>query len=99
MELRPLTGRRRPLRRHMKHIAHPILGDATHGKGRHNRLFAELFGSRRLLLAALRLRLRHPVTGADFDLRAHPAEDFLRVLRGLGWSEPVAGRQGVDLLR
>ncbi len=86
VELQPLTGRRHQLRRHMKHIAHPIIGDATHGKGRHNRLFAELYGSRRLLLAAVRLRLRHPVTGADLDVRAPPAADFAHVLESLGWS-------------
>jgi tRNA pseudouridine65 synthase len=50
VELEPLTGRRHQLRRHMKHLAHPIIGDATHGKARHNRLFQELFGCRRLLL-------------------------------------------------
>lgn len=96
VELRPLTGRRRQLRRHMKYIAHPIIGDATHGKGRHNRLFAELFGSRRLLLAAV--RLRHPVSGADLDARAPPAADFTRVLVGLGWTDPAAGGFVTDLL-
>jgi len=35
LELEPLTGRWHQLRRHLKHIAHPIIGDATHGKGRH----------------------------------------------------------------
>ncbi|UGA40821.1 pseudouridine synthase [Chromobacterium haemolyticum] len=35
LELTPHTGRRHQLRRHLKHIAHPIIGDATHGKGRH----------------------------------------------------------------
>lgn len=27
------TGRRHQLRRHLKHLAHPIIGDATYGKG------------------------------------------------------------------
>lgn len=85
VELQPLTGRRHQLRRHMKHIAHPIIGDATHGKGRHNRLFAELFGCRRMLLAAVALRLRHPVDAGELLLRAPPAEDFERVLVSLGW--------------
>ena len=35
------TGRRHQIRRHLKHIAHPILGDATHGKGPLNRAVAE----------------------------------------------------------
>ena len=85
VQLQPLTGRRHQLRRHMKHIAHPIIGDATHGKGRHNRLFAQLFGCRRMLLAAVALRLRHPVDAGELLLRAPPAEDFDRVLVSLGW--------------
>jgi tRNA pseudouridine65 synthase len=46
VELSPLTGRWHQLRRHMKHIAHPIIGDATHGKGRHNRLFQNCSATR-----------------------------------------------------
>ncbi|MBP6321669.1 MAG: pseudouridine synthase, partial [Giesbergeria sp.] len=33
VEAVPTTGRRHQIRRHLKHLAHPILGDATHGKG------------------------------------------------------------------
>jgi tRNA pseudouridine65 synthase len=89
VELTPLTGRRHQLRRHMKHIAHPIIGDATHGKGRHNRLFGELFGSRRLLLAAVELGFTHPVTGEWLALKAPPAADFALVLKGLGWADEI----------
>ena len=63
LELAPETGRRHQLRRHLKHDAHPVIGDATYGKGRHNRLFAQLFGSHRLLLACVELGLTHPATG------------------------------------
>jgi tRNA pseudouridine65 synthase len=85
--LYPDTGRRHQLRRHLKHIAHPIIGDATHGKGRHNRLFQDLFDSRRLLLAALELRLFHPVTGTPLCLSAPLATEFQAVLARLGWSD------------
>jgi tRNA pseudouridine65 synthase len=61
--LQPLTGRRHQLRRHMKHIAHPILGDATHGKGPLNRAVADVLGLQRLWLHAESLSLPHPVTG------------------------------------
>ena len=60
--LQPLTGRRHQLRRHMKHIAHPILGDATHGKGPLNRAVADLIGYQRLWLHAHTLSLPHPVS-------------------------------------
>jgi tRNA pseudouridine65 synthase len=89
LELEPLTGRRHQLRRHLKHIAHPIIGDATHGKGPHNRLFEALFGCRRLLLAAVELRLQHPVGGAPLVLAVPPAEDFAAVLRHLGWTRYI----------
>jgi tRNA pseudouridine65 synthase len=63
VELQPLTGRRHQLRRHMKHIAHPIIGDATHGKGPLNRAVADLVGLQRLWLHAESLELPHPVSG------------------------------------
>lgn len=85
LELDPLTGRRHQIRRHLKHIAHPIIGDATYGKGRHNRLFTELFGSRRLLLACTRLSFRHPVSGEAMSVTAPPADDFADLLVQLGW--------------
>ncbi|MBU1666215.1 MAG: pseudouridylate synthase [Gammaproteobacteria bacterium] len=85
LELKPLTGRWHQLRRHLKHLSHPIIGDATHGKGRHNRLFQELFDCRRLLLAATEMHLNHPVSGEALHLAAPPAEDFRRVVEKLGW--------------
>ena len=83
--LLPETGRRHQLRRHMKHIAHPIVGDATYGVGRHNRLFAERYGVSRLLLAAVGLAFQHPVTGVPLSLHAGPDEGFERVAADLGW--------------
>ena len=70
----------------MKHIAHPIIGDATHGKGRHNRLFQELFGYQRLLLAATDMQLIHPISGQALHVQAGLAEDFTEVIEKLGWS-------------
>ena len=87
VELSPATGRRHQIRRHLKHISHPIIGDATFGKGRHNRLFAQLFGASRLLLACTRMQLAHPHSGEALDLGAPLADDFARVLDALGWSE------------
>ncbi|WP_323751134.1 pseudouridine synthase [Marinobacter sp.] len=80
VELYPKTGRKHQLRRHMKHINHPIIGDANHGRGRHNRYFAERFGQGRLLLAATELRFRHPVTGDEVVLKALPEQSFQDVL-------------------
>ena len=59
----PSTGRTHQLRRHFAHIRHPIVGDANHGDGHHNRLFRHEFGCRRLVLHAERLALPDPTTG------------------------------------
>lgn len=70
LEAEPLQGRRHQIRRHLKHIAHPILGDATHGKGPLNRAVAAHLGVQRLWLHAQELTLRHPVSGATLRLQA-----------------------------
>ena len=76
--LEPLTGRRHQLRRHMKHIAHPIMGDATHGKGPLNRAVADLIGLQRLWLHAARLQLIHPMSGQPLVIDA-PLPDEWRL--------------------
>ncbi len=89
LQLEPLTGRRHQLRRHLHHVSHPIIGDSTYGKGRHNRLFTRLFGCRRLLLACVELRFEHPVTGAPVTVTAPLADDFAPIVAGLGWTEAL----------
>jgi tRNA pseudouridine65 synthase len=91
VELEPLTGRRHQLRRHLRHVDHPIIGDTTYGQGRHNRLFRERFGSTRLLLHALSLRLRHPLTGDWLSIVAPPPADFAAVAAALGWPSLESG--------
>jgi tRNA pseudouridine65 synthase len=86
----PETGRRHQIRRHFKHIAHPIIGDATHGKGVHNRMFAEHFNCARLLLACTALTLPHPVSGETLDLRAPVDGDFAQLLERFGWTQAAA---------
>lgn len=94
LEVEPETGRRHQIRRHLKHISHPIIGDATFGKGRHNRLFQTLFGSTRLLLACTRLAFTHPVTGESLRVDAPPSADFVAVMDALGWADALAMLSG-----
>lgn len=81
----PRTGRRHQLRRHMKHIAHPIIGDTCYGKGAHNRLFRERLGIRGLLLTAVRLGLVHPSTGEPIIIAAPLPARFKTLFRRVGW--------------
>lgn len=90
LALRPLTGRRHQLRRHLKHIAHPIIGDVRYGKGSHNRFFQTQFGCRRLLLACTGLVFRHPDTEAAMTLEAPLAADFAATADRLGWTQPAS---------
>ncbi len=87
VEARPETGRKHQIRRHLRHLGHPIVGDVTHGSGKHNRFFQNAFGSRRLLLACTSVTFRHPRTKAEVRVRAPLAQDFKSLLDALGWSE------------
>lgn len=71
VEASPHTGRRHQIRRHLKHIAHPIIGDATHGKGAHNRWWAQQLGQQRLWLHAASLSLVQPLSGQRLELVSH----------------------------
>ncbi len=84
LDLQPHTGRRHQLRRHLAAASHPIVGDSTYGKGRHNRLFAERFGVRRLLLACTRLEFATTPGGGDpLVVEAPLAPEFARLLAEL----------------
>jgi tRNA pseudouridine65 synthase len=88
LELHPETGRRHQLRRHLAHLSHPIVGDSTYGKGRHNRLFADLYGVRRLMLACIGLEFRHPASGQLTSVGAAPGGEFETLAAKFGWRLP-----------
>ena len=82
LELRPRTGRKHQLRRHMAHIRHPILGDTRHGDGAQNRFLREYCGLQRLLLHASMLEL--PVSaGKCLSFEAPLDSQFEQVLEKL----------------
>jgi len=85
IELVPETGRKHQLRRHMKHIFHPIVGDTTHGDGRHNDFFRTCLGSHQLLLTASDLQFPHPVSDTLVSIHAPLDAEFLRVIEQLNW--------------
>lgn len=89
LEMLPETGRYQQLRRHLHHVSHPIVGDTTHGRGDHNRLFRIHLGVHRMLLHAWRLRFAHPRSGVTLALEATPDADWQRVFGRFGWTLPV----------
>ncbi|WP_121171840.1 pseudouridine synthase [Kushneria sinocarnis] len=86
MEAVPLSGRRHQIRRHLSRGGYPIIGDAKHGKGVHNRFFRDRLDSDRLLLAAVELGFTHPADGRWLNLQAPVADDFAALLDRLGWA-------------
>ena len=78
LELQPETGRRHQLRRHCKHIGHPIIGDATHGKGPLNRALAGWLGLQRQCGRMKPQALPHPVTGAPLLIKAALGAEWAR---------------------
>ena len=87
VRLTPKTGRKHQLRRHMRHLFHHIVGDTSHGDGRHNRFFRSQYGCERMLLHAQSLALNHPVTGEPLLLKAGLDEQWMRVLEAFDWVE------------
>ena len=84
VEAWPRTGRLHQIRRHLKHISCPLIGDVRYGKGEHNRFFRSEFGLHRLALHALELSFDHPRTGERLTFRAEVPEDLAGPLRTLG---------------
>jgi tRNA pseudouridine65 synthase len=85
LEVEPETGRFHQIRRHLHHICHPLIGDTTHGEGRHNRLFRGRLGVRRMLLHARSVSFTHPRSGAELCIQAPLDAEWLRLLARLGW--------------
>jgi len=90
IEAQPETGRYRQIRKHLHHVSHHLVGDTSHGRGDHNRLWRMHFGMHRMLLHAWQLELLHPVSGAALTLCAPLDETWKRVLARLSWEEAVA---------
>jgi tRNA pseudouridine65 synthase len=88
VEARPLTGRPHQIRRHLKHISHPIVGDVRYGKAEHNQLFRRRFGLERMVLHAAHVALSHPVDGRPLALDAPLPPELAGLLAKLGAAAP-----------
>jgi len=84
VEARPRTGRLHQVRRHLKHISHPLVGDVRYGRGDINRHYRAQYDLHRLALHAWSLELTHPRTGSPLRLRASMPADLAAALVSLG---------------
>ena len=83
----PMTGRNHQIRRHLKHVFHPIIGDTTYGDGKQNDFFRRQFNCHRLLLHARKIEFDHPYTGQPLPIRAPLDNAFSALLEELQWDE------------
>ena len=95
MRCSPYTGRFRQIRRHLKHLSHHLIGDTSHGDGRHNRIF-RMQGVHRMLLHAWRLQFVHPISGAPIDCEAPLDAEWLKALQWLKISSQDFGLNLAD---
>ena len=84
LEIQPMTGRSHQIRRHLKHIGHPVIGDHRHGDETLNRLVFGRTGVSRMLLTSMRLDFRHPYSGELHSIVVGRGSEFDRVIATIG---------------
>lgn len=80
----PQTGRLHQVRRHLKHIHHPIVGDVNYGSGEINRHYRAAYNLHRLCLHAWQIEFTHPTSHARIRLTAPMPDDMAAPLSKLG---------------
>lgn len=90
VRVHPITGKLHQIRRHFKHISHPLVGDTVHGDGKHNRLWKDLLekaGGKQsyLFLKAYALEMKHPITAESQQFTTRWNQTWLRMFNLIGW--------------
>lgn len=85
----PRTGRFHQVRRHLKHLGHPILGDTTYGKSEHDRFVRDRFGLARLALHAARIVVKADSGAVVVDVCAPVPADLGDPLERMGLAIPL----------
>lgn len=83
VKVKPLTGRFHQIRKHLKHIYHPIIGDRPHGCNKQNKLFKQRWNMTSMMLHAQQLQLHHPITEELMMISTPPMQEFQRMLETL----------------
>jgi tRNA pseudouridine65 synthase len=84
VEAMPETGRLHQVRRHLRHIDHPLVGDVNYGSGEINRHYRAEYNLHRLALHAHFLAFAHPATGVRVEVNAPIPDDLAVPLAALG---------------
>lgn len=84
VKLKPITGRKHQLRRHMAHIRHPIVGDTTHGDGKQNAFIKQQYNFHGLALTCASMTLSHPKTQKILTIHSQLDERMANLLNEWG---------------
>lgn len=83
VKVRPVSGKRHQIRRHLARIGHPIVGDERYGDRRANRYLAEQAALGRLFLHLHRLELPSPSGEEILSIEAPLPPELILVLEKL----------------
>ncbi len=90
----PETGRFHQVRRHLRHLGHPLIGDVNYGSGELNRRYRAAYDLRRLALHAQAIAFDHPLTAARLVVTAPMPDDLGLALERLGLPRVVPPEAG-----
>lgn len=86
VRLIPQTGRKHQLRRHMKHVFHPIIGDTSYGDHHQNRAIRQYTGVHRLMLHAHTLSFHRLSDNQPITLTAPLDKDWQKIATKFGFN-------------
>ena len=89
---RPETGRGHQIRRHLRHLGHPLVGDVNYGSGEINRHYRATYDLHRLALHAHAVAFDHPVSGTRVAITAPMPDDLGLALERLALPRSPAVR-------
>ena len=85
VEAVPHSGRLHQIRRHLKHINHPLIGDSNYGRTELNREMAARYGLGRLALHCQRVSLNLPDSPEPLTIEAPLPGDLSDPLKKIGF--------------
>lgn len=85
VEVVPHSGRLHQIRRHMKHIDHPLIGDSNYGRTELNREVAACYGLGRLALHCQAISLKLPGKPEPLKIDAPLPADLSDPLKKMGF--------------
>lgn len=85
VQAEPHTGRQHQLRKHFKHIFHPILGSRPHGCNKQNKLWLDTHQLTAMMLHGYQLGFEHPITMQEIEITAGLDPQFLAYNKIIGF--------------